>query len=148
MKALVASMILAAASALALAAGPAASPAANPAAPPAAPAPAAAAAAPAGHPPTAMPSGHGAAGAADMSKVTTPLNKKGKVLTVLDAKQFTYMELQDGAKKLWLVSPTLAVKVGNTVSYTDAEMSPKYHSKILNRDFTNLVMTSRAVVDK
>ena len=47
--------------------------------------------------------GHGV-GAADMSKTDVPLNRKGKVLTVVDAKQFTYFEVQDGAKTLWVVA--------------------------------------------
>lgn len=114
-----------------------------------APAPAAAPAAlPSGHPTVPPASGHGAAAPADMAKATAPLNKKAKVLTVLDAKQFTYMEIQDGTKKLWLVSPALAIKKGDTVAYADSEVMPKFHSGALNRDFTNVVLTTRAAIDK
>ncbi len=102
--------------------------------------------APAGHPST-MPAGHGAAGPADMSKSTVPLNKKAKVLSVVDAKQFTYFEIQDGAKTIWVASPAIVVKPGNTVSYADAPVMAKYHSSSLNRDFINILFTARAVVE-
>lgn len=102
---------------------------------------------PSGHPAT-MPSGHGAAGAADMSKSDAPLTKKGKVVSVVDAKQFTYIEVQDGKKTQWLAAPAIAVKAGNMISYADGEIMAKFHSKALNRDFSNVLFTTRVVVDK
>jgi len=108
--------------------------------------PGAPAAAPAGHP--GMPAaGHGAAGPADMSKSDAPLTKKGKVLTVIDAKQFTYFEVQDGAKTLWVASPAIALKPGNMVKYAEAPIQAKYHSPSLNRDFNNIMFTVKAVVE-
>ena len=106
-----------------------------------------AAGAPAGHP-TTLPSGHPAAGAADMSKANAPLTKKGKVVSVVDAKQFSYIEVQDGNKTQWLASPAVAVKAGNVISYADGEIMAKFHSKTLNRDFSNLLITTRVVIDK
>ena len=110
---------------------------------------------PGGHPamgaPGAAPGGHGMAagghGGAEAADAQVP-NKKGKVLTVLDAKTFTYLEIEDGGKKQWLAAPALAVKVGDKIAYVDAQVQPKFHSNLLNRDFTNLVMTTRAVVEK
>src|ERR1035437_1231805 len=118
---------------------------ADPPAPPPGPPAMPAAGMPAGH--SAVPPGHGAAGPADMTKSTIPLNKKAKVLTVIDAKQFTYFEVQDGGKNIWVASPAIAVKPGNTVSYADAPPMAKYHSSSLNRDFNNIVFTARAVVE-
>lgn len=115
------------------------------AAPPPAAAPATSA--PAGHP-TAMPSGHGAAGAADMTKADAPLTQKGKVVSVVDAKQFSYIEVQDGKKTRWIASPAIAVKAGNMISYAAGDIMAKFHSKTLNRDFTNVMFTTRVVIDK
>ena len=108
---------------------------------------------PPGHPPTPPAAahgagGHGAAGAADMGKSDAPLSKKGKVLSVLDAKQFTYIEIQDGKEKRWLVSPAITLKPGSTISYADGEVMAKFHSKSLNRDFSNVLFTTRVVADK
>ena len=83
-----------------------------------------------------------------MSKATAPLTKKGKVLSVLDAKQFTYMEIQVAGKSQWLVSPAVSVKAGNNISYAEGDVMPKFHSTALNRDFTNVLFTTRVVVDK
>jgi len=99
------------------------------------------------NPPTSPP-GHPTGMAAGTGKPDAPLSKKGKVLSSVDAKSFTYIEVQDGAKKLWVVSPTVAVKAGNTISYADAPVQAKYHSASLNREFTNVVFTARVVVDK
>jgi len=111
---------------------------ANPPATPASPAAPAAAVAPAGHP----------VGMVDMGKATAPLTKKGKVLEVVETTSFTYINIQDGSKKLWVVAPTIAVKKGDTIGYADAAIQKTYHSGSLNRDFTNIVFTSRVVVDK
>jgi len=98
--------------------------------------------------PPASPPGHPAAMPAGAGKSDAPLTKKGKVLSSVDAKSFTYIEVQDGGRKLWVVSPTVAVKAGNTISYADAPVQAKYHSASLNREFTNVVFTTRVVVDK
>lgn len=113
---------------------------ANPPAAPAAaaPAPAATAATPTGHP----------VGSVDMNKATTPLTKKGTVLSVVEAKSFTYINIQDGKKKLWVVSPTIAVKKGDKISYADAAIQKQYHSTSLKRDFKDIIFTTRVVVDK
>lgn len=104
---------------------------------------------PAGHPAMpagkAQPSAHAMGGPADMSKSDAPLNRQGKVLTVIDAKQFTYFEVQDGANKLWVVAPSIALKPGNIVKFADSPLQPKYHSPSLNRDFSNILFTVKAV---
>lgn len=105
------------------------------------------AAGPAGHP-TAGPAGHPTAGPADMGKAEVAVTKKGKVISTVDTKSFTYIEIQDGNKKLWIVSPTIAVKAGSMISYADAPLQAKYHSPSLNRDFTDIVFTTRVVIDK
>ena len=114
---------------------------------------------PAGHPPmpnaapgatpgAKAPTGHPTAAPADMSKATAPLNRKAKVVSVLDAKQFTYMEIKEGGKTQWLVSPALAVKAGANISYAEGEVMPKFHSNTLNRDFSNVIFTTRVAIDK
>ena len=150
MKSLITSLALAALSLNAIAAEPAKAPAIAPNA--------TTAPLPAGHPPmpaaspaapgAKAPSGHPTAAPADMSKATAPLNRKAKVVSVLDAKQFTYMEINEGGKTQWLVSPALAVKAGANISYAEGEVMPKFHSNTLNRDFTNVIFTTRVAIDK
>ena len=112
---------------------------------------AAIAAPPAGHPAiesAAPPAGHPPMGAADMSHATAALTKTGKVVSVVDAKQFTYIEVKTGGKSQWVVSPAIAVKPGNTIRYADGAVMAKFHSKAANRDFSNVLFTTRVVVDK
>ncbi|OIQ80887.1 hypothetical protein GALL_373500 [mine drainage metagenome] len=94
------------------------------------------------------PSGHPPMGVADMSKSTAPLTQTGKVASVLDAKQFTYIELKNGGKVRWVVSPAIAVKPGDTIHYANGQVMPKFHSKLLNRDFTDVLFTTHTVVGK
>lgn len=104
---------------------------------------------PTGHPAAAgAPAGHPAAGPVDMNKAEIAVTKKAKVISSIDTKGFTYIEIQDGNKKLWLAAPTVAVKSGNKISYADAPVQAKYHSPSLKRDFTNIILTTRVVVDK
>ena len=148
MKSLITALALAALTLNAVAAEPAK-------APPLAPN-ATSAALPAGHPPmppsttpgAKQPTGHPTAAPADMSKATAPLNRKAKVVSVLDAKQFTYMEINEGGKTQWLVSPAIAVKAGAAISYAEGEVMPKFHSNTLNRDFSNVIFTTRVAIDK
>lgn len=102
----------------------------------------------AGANPPVPPAGHGAGMSAAMGKPDAPLTKKGKVLSTVDAKSFTYIEVQDGAKKLWVVTPTVSVKAGTTISYADSPAQAKYHSASLNREFTNVVFATRVAIDK
>ena len=97
---------------------------------------------------SALPASHPVAGAADMTKSAAAVTKKGKVLSSIDTKGFTYIEVQDGDKKFWVVSPTVTVKTGNTIAYADAPVQAKYHSSSLNRTFTNIVLSTRVVVEK
>ncbi|MBI5922341.1 MAG: hypothetical protein HY847_11940 [Betaproteobacteria bacterium] len=93
--------------------------------------------------------GHPGAGSADMGKAEAPpATKKAKVISSIDTKSFTYIEIQDGNKKFWLVAPTVAVKNGSMISYADAPLQAKYHSPSLNRDFSNIIFTTRVAVDK
>ena len=50
--------------------------------------------------PPASPPGHPTGMGAGMGKPDAPLTKKGKVLSSVDAKSFTYIEIQDGTRKL------------------------------------------------
>jgi len=99
-------------------------------------------------PRTAVPSAHALGGPADMSKSDAPLTRKGKVLSTVDTTGFIYIEVQDGGKKFWVVSPTIALKKSDSISFADAPVQAKYHSASLNRDFSNILFTTRVVVEK
>src|SRR6266704_855955 len=59
----------------------------------------------------------------------------GKVVETMDASSYTYVRLDTGSGIIWAAIPQTAIKVGDTVGVGDGMPMPKYHSKILNRDF-------------
>jgi hypothetical protein len=91
---------------------------------------------PAGHPPmppTSSPSQDG--------------GLSGKVVETMNAGDYTYVQVDTGTNKLWAAAPRFEVKKGDSVAITAAMAMPKYHSKILNRDFDVVYFTSAVSVN-
>jgi hypothetical protein len=100
----------------------------------------------------APPPGHPSAdAAADMLKLPkeTPdanLPQKGKVISAIDTNQYTYIEVAQGKKTVWLAAPTVAVKKDNVIRFEDGAEMTNFHSKTLNRTFPTIMFISRVVV--
>ena len=100
-------------------------------------------AAPAGHPSPSM--------SADMMKPAknTPdgdLPLKGKVLSTLEASEYTYIEVAQGKEKLWLAAPKVAVKKDAVVRFEDGAVMTNFRSKLLDRTFPSVMFVNRVVV--
>ncbi|HYD62544.1 MAG TPA: hypothetical protein VEC35_19460 [Noviherbaspirillum sp.] len=98
---------------------------------------------PAGHPSPAM--------AADMLKPpkNTPdaqLPLKGKVLSTIDASEYTYIEVSQAKGTLWLAAPKVALKKDAVVRFEDGAVINNFHSKLLNRTFQSVMFVNRVVV--
>jgi hypothetical protein len=104
---------------------------------------AALAALPAGHPKvdhrTVTPAANGVS--------DSEMTQQGKVLGVLDTKGFTYIEVKQDARTLWVAVPTTAVKVGDTVRFENGPVMASYESKSLKRTFSNVMFVSRVIVN-
>ncbi|HZW11956.1 MAG TPA: hypothetical protein VFF81_02030 [Noviherbaspirillum sp.] len=104
----------------------------------------------AGH--AAPPPGHPSpANAAEMMKLpaNTPdeeLTQKGKVLSAIDANEYTYIEVEQGKEKLWIAAPLVSVKKGAIVRFEDGAVMTNFRSKLLNRTFPAVMFVSRVVV--
>jgi hypothetical protein len=103
------------------------------------------AAAPAGHPSTGE-----AAATLKQPKQTADadLPKKGKVLSTIDATQYTYIEVVEDKKTLWLAAPTIALKKNNVIRYDAGSEMTNFHSKTLNRTFPSIIFVNRVVLSK
>lgn len=98
--------------------------------------PLAAAAPPPGHPPVdAAP--HGAAAES---------GHQGRVLSSLDAGQYTYIEVSEKGKTLWIAAPAVVVRAGNTIRFEDGMVMTNFHSKLLNRTFPSVIFVGGVVV--
>ena len=96
---------------------------------------------PAGHPPMATKSeGKGVPEA--------QLPQKAKVLSTIDAAPYTYLEVTQNKKTLWLAANAVPAKKGDVIRFDDGMVMTNFHSKTLNRTFPSVTFVSRVVITK
>ncbi len=96
---------------------------------------------PAGHPPMAAKSdGKGVPDA--------QLPQKAKVLSSIDAAGYTYIEVTQNKKNLWLAGTQVAVRKGDVIRFDDGMVMTNFKSKTLNRTFPSITFVNRVVVTK
>ena len=76
------------------------------------------------------------------------LPHKGKVLSSIDASIYTYIELSENGKTVWIAAPTIAVKKGDMVGFDNGAPMSNFYSKSLNRTFETVYFVGKAVVLK
>ena len=102
------------------------------------------AAPPAGHPTPQV--------AAEMlapAKAASPaeLPNEGRVLDVLQAGEYTYLEVSTGtASARWLAAPQTALQKGSLVRYEEGSTMSSFYSKLLKRNFSNLMFIGQLAV--
>jgi len=74
------------------------------------------------------------------------LPNQGRVLNVLQAGEYTYLEVSNGKASRWLAAPQTAVHKGNRVRYEEGSTMSSFHSKLLNRSFSNLMFIGQLAV--
>ena len=101
------------------------------------------AAPPAGHPTPQV-----AAGMLAPVKVANPaeLPNEGRVLNVLQAGEYTYLEVSHGNTSRWLAAPQTALQNGNLVRYEEGSTMSSFYSKLLKRSFSNLMFIGQLAV--
>ena len=62
-----------------------------------------------------------------------------KILESLESGGYTYMKVQEGKDSYWIAMTQRAVKVGDTIEYTEQGWMKDFHSKTLNRTFDNIL---------
>ena len=80
------------------------------------------------------------------SKLDAELSRNGKVLSSLDAGMYTYIELTEKGKTIWIAAPTIKVKNGDTIRFSGGAVMSNYFSKNLNRTFESVIFVGKAVV--
>lgn len=98
------------------------------------------------------PPGHPATGpmagmqSSQMKSPDAKMSKKGKVLTAIDAGQYTYIEVAQGKKTTWLAAPAVAVKKDNVIRFEEGAAMSNFHSKTLSRTFPSIMFINQVVV--
>jgi hypothetical protein len=96
---------------------------------------------PAGHPPMGTKSeGKGVPEAL--------LPQKARVLSAIDAAPYTYLEVTQNKKTLWLAANAVPAKKGDVIRFDDGMVMTNFHSKTLNRTFPSVTFVSRVVITK
>jgi pyruvate/2-oxoglutarate dehydrogenase complex dihydrolipoamide acyltransferase (E2) component len=134
------------------AAPPAAAQAVAPqATPPAAPAPPQPQAAPqpsAAQAPAGAPAGADPHAGLKLKEMAPGSGHKGKVLQVMDAGSYTYLEVEEKGKKLWVAALKANVSKGETVEFPDSKPMENFQSKSLNKTFDKIIFADSLKVVK
>jgi len=96
---------------------------------------------PSGHPPMPTKS-------EGKSAPEAQLPQKAKVLSTIDAAQYTYIEVTQNKKTLWLAATKVAVKKGDVIRYDNGMEMTNFNSKTLNRTFPSVFFVNSVVVTK
>ena len=74
------------------------------------------------------------------------LSRNGKVLSSIDAGMYTYIELTENGKTIWIAAPAIKVKKDDTIRFSGGAVMSNYFSKNLNRTFESVLFVGKAVV--
>ena len=66
----------------------------------------------------------------------------GQVLSVIQVPGYTYVEVRNNGRNLWLAGNPIEIAEGDIVSWTDAAMMRNFESKSLGRTFEELMFVS------
>jgi hypothetical protein len=90
----------------------------------------------------AQPGGTAAADARGPQGMEAGTVHKGKVLSTMDAAGYTYIEVEEHGKKLWVAVTETKVKAGDNVEFPDVPPMENFHSNSLNRTFEKIIFSS------
>ena len=76
------------------------------------------------------------------------LPQKAKVLSTVDAAPYTYLEVSQNKKTLWLAANAVPAKKGDVIRFDDGMVMTNFHSKTLNRTFPSVLFVNRVIVTK
>jgi hypothetical protein len=81
-------------------------------------------------------------------KPPTPaeLPNQGKVISSMDANDFTYIEVQRSGATEWIAAPKMAVKPGSTIRYEEGSVMSNFYSKLLKRTFPSVMFVGHVAV--
>lgn len=74
------------------------------------------------------------------------LPQKAKVVSTIDVPQYTYIEVTQNKKTLWLAGTTVKVKKGDVIRFDDGMTMTNFRSSTLNRTFPSIIFVNRVVV--
>ncbi len=97
-----------------------------------------------------LPAGHPAVNPKkeDKGAPDAQLPQKAKVVSAIDAAPYTYLEVTQNKKTLWLAANAIAAKKGDVIRFDNGMVMNNFHSKTLNRTFPSVLFVNRVVITK
>ena len=78
-----------------------------------------------------------------------PGKLSGKVIEVIPAASFIYVEIDTGTNKAWAAgSSSIVIKKGDTIAFTTESPMYNFHSKTLNRNFSTIYFIKKFITGK
>ena len=82
----------------------------------------------------------------DKPPAPSELPNQGKVLTAIDANDFTYIEVEHRGAREWIAAPKMAVKPGSMIRYEEGSIMTNFYSKLLQRTFATVMFVGHVAV--
>jgi hypothetical protein len=82
----------------------------------------------------------------DKPPAPAELPNQGKVISSVDANEFTYIEVERDGSIEWLAAPLMPIKAGSTIRYEEGVVMTDFYSKLLKRSFPRVSFVAHVVV--
>jgi hypothetical protein len=73
------------------------------------------------------------------AEIPAGFNRRGTVLQFLDAGEYSYIQIEENGKQLWVAVMATKVSKGDVIEFPDSPPFTGFQSKILNRTFDTLI---------
>lgn len=74
------------------------------------------------------------------------LPNAGKVVSAMDANEFTYIEVDRDGRIEWIAAQKMPVKAGSTIRYEAGAVMNNFYSKLLKRTFPSVMFVNDVIV--
>jgi hypothetical protein len=74
------------------------------------------------------------------------LPNQGKVISSIDANDFTYIEVERSGATEWIAAPKMVVNPGSSIRYEDGSVMTNFYSKLLKRTFDSVMFVGHVAV--
>jgi hypothetical protein len=98
--------------------------------------------------PAGAPSGGDPHAGLRLKEIPAGTGHKGKVLQVMEAGAYTYVEVEEKGQKLWIAALKTKLSKGDIVEFPDSKPMEKFESKTLKKTFDKIIFAENLRVVK
>lgn len=75
-----------------------------------------------------------------------PLTEQAKVVSIVSAPPYLYIEAEQGKKTVWLAANSTPMRKGDVIQFDQGMVMHNFYSKSLKRTFPSVIFVNRLVV--